>query len=113
MKQDEDYLEVDDVDEICDQLQPAWEKWNEFALHNKITPSVDEPSKAQFRGYALITSALVAIKDEGGYIPTEDIVRALRSIDTDLADRWSLERQGQCIMWCQAHCARLQIRYLS
>ena len=92
-KKDSDYLEVDDIEEICEQLQPASGKYSAFARVNNV-PSPDTESKEQYRGYVNIKRALLFIKDENEYIPTQKIALALKAIDSVLANIWLQQRKG-------------------
>lgn len=91
-------MEEDDVEEICEQLQPAWEKCKAFASHNGVTLPDDEESKIG-RGYVLIKRALYSImKKENECIPKQDIVHALKHISFRGHVEWSEKQPGQCIM---------------
>lgn len=85
---------MDDIEEICDQLQPTWEKCNEFASHNGVALPDDDKSKAQNRGRILIGRALFSIKNKDDSLRAQDIVRALKSIRFRGTAKWSQERPG-------------------
>lgn len=93
-KGDIDHLEVDDIEEICEQLRPAFEKYGEFASYNQVSSPDDDKSGIQYRGYVLIRRAVLSIMDEKGNIPKQPIAQALRKIDNDLANGWSQRQPG-------------------
>ena len=72
-------MEEDEVEEICEQLQPAWEKCKAFASHNGVTLPDDEESKSK-RGYVLIKRALFSTMNKEHDIRKKDIVHALKHI---------------------------------
>lgn len=89
---------MDEIDEICVQLQPAapWEKWQEFASFNKYTPSSrdEEKRKAQHRGLVVINRALFLIQDGNWSYPKNVIKSALECIDKGRAEEWSRKQKG-------------------
>lgn len=94
LKGDDDYLEVEEVEEICKQLQPVWGKFDEFASYNGVPNCYDEEPKARYRGYVLIHEVLTSIMDNAGCIPKRRVLRALKAVDQNLAERWSHKRSG-------------------
>ena len=98
LKGDHDCLEEDEVEEICEQLQPTWEKCEAFASHNEVPLPDDEKSKIS-RGYVLIKRALYSIMEkENECIPKQDIIHALKCISFRDHAEWSQKQPGQCIM---------------